>query len=127
VTAADLAKYHVALFGDPGSNRWIAKLNGKLPVRWTRDAVSLEGKSYPAADHYPALIYPNPLSPTHYVVLNSGLTIDDRGYRGDYGMPSLGDFAVLKAGAGEVGDAAVAGLFDEFWKFPKESSAAAGR
>ena len=36
---ADFAKYHVVLFGDPGSNKWIAKLNGKLPVKWTRDMV----------------------------------------------------------------------------------------
>jgi hypothetical protein len=25
VTEADFAKYHVVLFGDPGSNKWIAK------------------------------------------------------------------------------------------------------
>src|SRR6266550_2729462 len=34
VTADDLAKYHVVLFGDPGSNRVIQKWVGKLPVRW---------------------------------------------------------------------------------------------
>ena len=33
VTAADFAKYHVVLFGDPGSNKWIAKMNGKLPLQ----------------------------------------------------------------------------------------------
>jgi len=33
------------LFGDPGSNKWIAKLNGKLPVKWTRDMVSIGEKS----------------------------------------------------------------------------------
>ena len=74
VTAADFAKYHVVLFGDPGSNRWIAKLNGKLPLRWTEETVALGGQSFPAADACPALIYPNPLSPDHYVVINSGLT-----------------------------------------------------
>src|SRR5207244_896844 len=31
VTAADLAKYHVILFGDPGSNKLIAKALPKLP------------------------------------------------------------------------------------------------
>ena len=41
VTEADLAKYHVVLFGDPGSNAWIAKLNGKLPVKWTKETVAL--------------------------------------------------------------------------------------
>lgn len=28
VTARDFAKYNVVLFGDPGSNRWIARLRG---------------------------------------------------------------------------------------------------
>src|SRR6266446_3192019 len=41
VTEADFAEYHVVLFGDPGSNKWIARLNGKLPVKWTRETVTL--------------------------------------------------------------------------------------
>src|SRR5256885_5146547 len=32
VTESDMQKYHLVLFGDPGSNRWIAKLNEKLPL-----------------------------------------------------------------------------------------------
>ena len=48
VTAADFAKYHVVLFGDPGSNRWIAKLNGKLPpLHWTKETVALGSRSFP--------------------------------------------------------------------------------
>src|SRR5262249_16718196 len=74
VTDSDLAKYNVILFGDPGSNRWIAKVNGKLPVRWTRESVTLGSKSFQAADHFPVLAYPNPLHPSRYVVINSGLT-----------------------------------------------------
>jgi len=117
VTLADFAKYNVVLFGDPGSNRWIAKMNGNLPVTWTRESVSLGGQKFPSVDSFPALVYPNPLSPSHYVVLNTGLTMEDREYRGDYGMPRLGDFAVLKVNEGaDVGDVAYAGLFDEAWK-----------
>ena len=117
VTESDFAKYNVVLFGDPGSNRWIAKTMAKLPVRWTRDTVSLGEQKFPAADHFPALVYPSPLSPSHYIVLNTGLTIDDREYRGDYGMPRLGDFAVLKVKDGaDAGDVAYAGLFDEEWQ-----------
>lgn len=120
VTTADFAKYNVVLFGDPGSNRWIAKMNGKLPVTWTKETVSLGGQKFPAAESFPALVYPNPLSPSHYVVLNTGLTMEDREYRGDYGMPRLGDFAVLKVKEGaDVGDVAYAGLFDEAWQLPK--------
>ncbi|MGH9663091.1 MAG: hypothetical protein ACRD9L_01540, partial [Bryobacteraceae bacterium] len=119
VTPADFAKYNVVLFGDPGSNRWIAKVKSKLPVQWTRETVRLGGRSFPAATDFPALIYPNPLNPSHYVVLNSGLTIDDREYRGDYGLPRLGDFAILRAKEGaDTGDVEEAGLFDEFWRLP---------
>jgi hypothetical protein len=119
VTHADFQKYHVVLFGDPGSNRWIAKLNGKLPVRWTKQTVGYGGQAYPSADHLPALIYPNPLNPSKYVVLNTGLTIEDREYAGEYPMPRLGDFAVLRVKEGaDFPDTAEAGLFDERWQLP---------
>ena len=120
VTEADIAKYHVVLFGDPGSNKWIAKLNGKLPVKWSKDTVAIGTQSFPAAESFPALIYPNPLNPSKYVVLNTGLTIEDRGYNGDYGTPLWGDYAIVKAKAGsEVPELLSAGLFDENWKLPK--------
>jgi pimeloyl-ACP methyl ester carboxylesterase len=117
VTDADFAKYHIVLFGDPGSNRWIANLNGKLPVKWTRDTVTIGAESFPAKDSFPAMIYPNPFNPAKYVVLNTGLTIEDRGYNGDYGTPLWGDYAIVRAHPGaEVPDLITAGLFDENWK-----------
>ena len=54
MTEADIAKYHVVLFGDPGSNKWIAKLNGKLPVKWSKDTVAIGTQSFPAAESFPA-------------------------------------------------------------------------
>jgi pimeloyl-ACP methyl ester carboxylesterase len=120
VTEADFAKYHVVLFGDPGSNRWIARLNGKLPFAWTWQSVTLGGQSFPANENYPALIYPNPLHPAKYVVLNTGLTINDRGYNGDYGTPEWGDYAIVKVKPGEaVPEVVTAGLFDERWQLPR--------
>jgi pimeloyl-ACP methyl ester carboxylesterase len=121
VTEADFAKYHVVLFGDPGSNRWIARLNGKLPFTWTEKNVALKGgQTFASSEHYPALIYPNPLQPTKYVVLNTGLTIDDRGYNGDYGTPVWGDYAIVKVKAGAaVPDLVTGGLFDERWGLAK--------
>jgi hypothetical protein len=129
VTAADMAKYHVVLFGDPGSNRLIARVAAKLPIAWTKDSVSLAGKSYPASENYPALIYPNPLNPAKYVVLNTGLTIPDSEYNADYGMPQWGDYAVVKVKDGaDVPDLVTAGLFDEKWQLsPTESLSAARR
>jgi pimeloyl-ACP methyl ester carboxylesterase len=120
VTDADLAKYHVVLFGDPGSNQWIAKLQGRLPVTWTKQSVTLGGQTFAANENYPALIYPNPLNPTKYVVLNTGLTINDRGYNGDYGTPEWGDYAIVKVKPGApVPDLVTGGLFDERWQLAK--------
>ena len=42
VTDADFARYHVVLFGDPGSNKWIAKMNGKLPFQRCRRPLTVE-------------------------------------------------------------------------------------
>jgi hypothetical protein len=68
------------------------------------------------------MIYPNPLAPSRYVVFNRGLTIAENSYRSDYGMPTLGDVAVLqmKAGADEP-EVAFAGFFDESWKLAEKT------
>jgi pimeloyl-ACP methyl ester carboxylesterase len=116
VTAEDFAKYNVALFGDPGSNRWIAKVAPKLPVKWTKQSVSVGRQNYSSASHIPVLVYPNPLSPAHYVVLNSGYTFEEREYTGDYAMPRYGDFAVLRLDQEPGSEVAQAGFFDESWK-----------
>jgi hypothetical protein len=114
------AQYHVVLFGDPGSNKVMAKMLAKLPVKWTRETVSLGAQSYPANEDFPALIYPNPLNPSKYVVLNTGLTIVEREYNGDYGMPQWGDYAIVKVKDGsETPDLVTAGLFDENWQLEK--------
>lgn len=120
VTEADIAKYHLVLFGDPGSNQWIAKVKDKLSVKWTEQSVSLGGQTFPANECYPAMVYPNPLNPAKYVVLNTGLTIEDRGYNGDYGTPLWGDYAIVKVKPGEsLPEMLTAGLFDETWQVSK--------
>jgi len=68
----------------------------------------------------PGADLPHPLNPKKYVVLNTGLTIVDRDYNGDYGMPRWGDYAIVKAKAGaDVPDLQIAGLFDENWQLQK--------
>ena len=120
VTESDFSKYNVVLFGDPGSNRWIARLAGRTPLQWTRETVTLGTRTFKSADHLPVLVYPSPLAPSRYIVLNSGLTIAENSYRSDYSMPTLGDVAVLQMKAGAEDPAiAFAGFFDEQWKLPE--------
>ncbi len=117
---------HTILFGDPQSNSLIAKVLPKLPITWTKDKLVVNGKSYDPATHVPVMIYPNPLSPGKYVVLNTGHTFSEKDLQGTNALlyPHLGDWAVIKPKptkaepwAYEVVDA---GLFDEFWQFPKK-------
>jgi hypothetical protein len=57
---------------------------------------------------------PDPLNSAKYVMLNTGLTIEDRGYNGDYGTPLWGDYAIVKVKPGTaIPDMIAAGLFDE--------------
>jgi hypothetical protein len=131
VTETDLQNYHVVLFGDPGSNQWIAKLHGKVPIGWTRDSVTVGSQSFGAPDSLPAFIYPNPLSPNRYVVVNSGLTAEWADWAGDFSTPQYGDYAVLRANGKDVPDVAHAGIFDEAWKLsssgiPRERSVTRG-
>ena len=81
---------------------------------------ALGAQSFPSKESFPASIYRNPLNPAKYVVPNTGLTIEDRGYNGDYGTPLWGDYAIVKVKPGAaVPDMLTAGLFDEHWQLPK--------
>lgn len=102
--AEDLAKYHVVLFGDPGSNAVLAKLVGKLPLGWTKDKVTMGDVSLGAGDVLPAMIYPNPLAPAKYMVLNSGIAGVVESWAGDFF-----DAAVWRLRAAAGGREGVAG------------------
>jgi hypothetical protein len=98
VTEADLKEKHLILFGDPGSNVWIAKALPALPLGWTPSELRLGGATVPSAQNAPALICANPLAPNHYLVLNSGHTFHEKEFAAyNYLLfPRLGDWAVMK-------------------------------
>ena len=116
VTEDDVKSRHLILFGDPGSNAWIAKALPGLPLAWTREQIRLRGKQYGAAEHAPVLICPSPLpgAEGRYVVLNSGHSFHPDELKINYlFFPRLGDWAVMKLGEKAPVDA---GIFDENWK-----------
>jgi hypothetical protein len=73
-----IATSNLVFWGDPSEQQ--------APGRRRREAadqVDAEGdhrgaQKYPADSHVPVLIYPNPLNPKRYVVLNSGFTFQDQ-------------------------------------------------
>lgn len=117
VVDADVEGHHLILFGDPGSNRLIARLLPELPLRWSPKDLTLAGATYASPDHVPVLVTANPLNPRRYVVLNSGPTFGAADFRGTNALlyPRLGDHAVYQA-AGRDGLLKATGYFDEGWK-----------
>ncbi|KAB2660155.1 MAG: prolyl oligopeptidase family serine peptidase [Verrucomicrobia bacterium] len=128
VTEADTRGKNLVLFGDPGSNPWIAKALPRLPVTWTRDQVCLGGIAASSGDHAPVFVCGSPFAADHYIVINGGHTFHEREFAAfNYLLfPRLGDWAVMRVKPGaerwqptaaEFPEEVVrAGYFDEAWK-----------
>ncbi len=123
VTEADIADSNLVLWGDFRSNKLLAKILRKAPIAWDWHAQGVRfGPKLFQGDHYvPVLIYPNPLNPKRYVVLNSGFTFREYDYLNNARqVPKLPDWAVLdvdvpatpRRPAGIV----TAGFFNERWE-----------
>jgi len=140
VTPAQMARQHLVLFGDPGSNQLLAKVLPGLPLGWTADELSMAGEKYPAGSHAPALIHINPLVERgdRYVVVNSGHTFHatELGSLNYLLFPRLGDWSVMRVGRspevpagatpvrGDLWEQGVlSGYFDEQWEFPEPKTA----
>ena len=121
VTAADAQRFNLILFGDPGSNSWLARVLPRLPIRWTREQCAIGDAKVSATDHALMLIQPNPLADGRCVVFNSGHTFHEKELASlNYLLfPRLGDWAVVKVSDDQSRpDAAVivrTGFFDEQW------------
>ena len=93
VTAADIAAHNIVLFGDPSSNAIYKRIAGRLPIAGAPTAWSSAAQKFPPT-HAPVFIFPNPLNPKKYVVINSGFTFHDQS-NNDMQSPKLPDWAVV--------------------------------
>ena len=115
VSDADIAAHNLVLFGDPQSNRLLARIADKLPIRWSDSSLKVGQKTFDAATHIPVLIFPNPLNQKRYVVVNSGFTFPEAGKGSNAQQtPKLPDYAVLDVA--NNGAVALADFFDEQWR-----------
>ena len=116
---------NLVLWGDPASNPLIAKLVPRLLLQWNAGGLRLGTNRFDATTHVPVLIYPNPLNPTCYIILNSGPTFFDFGAASNAQQtPKLPDFAVLDITVPRAErltrGVKLAGFFDEQWQLPAE-------
>ena len=93
ISAGDIANSNVALFGDPSSNAVYRRIADRLPIRWTASGVTVGTEKFDA-NRAPVFIFPNPLNPQKYVVINSGFTFHDQS-NNDMQSPKLPDWAVV--------------------------------
>jgi dienelactone hydrolase len=116
VTDEEMAASNLVLWGDPHSNRLFGRIAKRLPILWDTQGVHIGGKIYSLRDHVPVMIYPNPLNPKHYVVINSCFTFSEAAPTSNaLQIPKLPDYAVFDLKSKCVVEA---GFFDEEWKLP---------
>ena len=119
LTGKQLAESHIVVWGDPQSNSILGKVIGKLPIKWDKRGLSVNGRLYGPTEAYPVLVYPNPLNPDKYIVLNSGYTWYEHSAGSNaLHTPKLPDWGVIRLSDGpqQVLDA---GFFDESWQLKK--------
>ena len=96
VTDADIAAHNLILWGDPSSNSRAGEDRRQAADPLGRTKIQVGTGDYAAAEHVPVLIYPNPLNPKRYVVLNSGFTFREYDYLNNARqVPKLPDWAVI--------------------------------
>ena len=120
ITPADIANSNLILWGDPSSNKILAQIADKLPIKWSATNIQVGGKTYSSTQHLPLLIFPNPLNPKHYVVLNSGFTFREDNASNARQTPKLPDWAIVDITVPpsplRVGRIVNAGFFGEQWE-----------
>ncbi len=121
-----IANNNLILFGDPGSNSLLAEILPQLPVKWDESKITVNGVDYDPNQHGLSLVYPNPLNPKRYIVINSGHTFHEKDFKASNSwlFPRLGDIAVQKftrqadEGGGYIEETVFSDLFDSQWQLP---------
>ncbi|RCS54425.1 hypothetical protein DTL42_04585 [Bremerella cremea] len=121
LTDEQIANSNLILFGDPGSNAVLAKIADKLPIEWGQESITVGDKNFKSSENAPVMIYPNPLNPKKYVVINSGFTYREYAYLNNARqVPKLPDWAIVdtttKPNALWPGKIVAADFFDEAWQ-----------
>jgi hypothetical protein len=122
ITEEDIARNHLVLWGDPQSNTLLGKLAGELGIRWDKTRIHTPAAGYPVEQFVPVFIYPNPLNPQRYVVVNSSFTFREYDYLNNARQtPKLPDWAILDitkpVTARAPGGITAAGFFGEKWEW----------
>ncbi|MFK7999454.1 MAG: extensin family protein [Polyangiales bacterium] len=118
---------HVVLYATPGSNSVLARVAGALPIKLEEDAIMVGTERFGGRDVGVRFVYPNPLAPHRYMIVQGAMTADDVS-RGNKLPEFLPDYAVydgreLRSQQRRVAGRSrlrTAGNFDDRWRLPGE-------
>ena len=142
VTDDDMKNCNLILWGDNSSNAVLKRIAAEpispttpakdasdtpklagppFPILWGQNELNFKAYRLDSTRYVPVLIYPNPLNPKRYVVLNSGPTFREFALLNNSDQtPKLPDWAIVDirtpADAKWPGLIYDAGFFDEQWK-----------
>lgn len=132
LTRADMQDANIVLWGDPRSNETLQVLHERLPIQWdvAQKQLQVGDQMFDATTHLPLMIYPNPLAPHRYVVLNSSFTYREYDYLNNARQtPKLPDWAIVDVrtppNSRYPGKVVAADFFDEAWQLKPPRAAAA--
>ncbi len=126
INDTDIASSNLVLWGDPQSNAVLKKVVDRLPISWNKDRIKVGDRTFPADTHALILIYPNPLNPNRYVVLNSSFTHREYDYLNNARqVPKLPDWAIVDTqtppNSRYPGSIVDADFFGEHWELKPQN------
>lgn len=133
VTDDVLQTHNLILVGTPETNQCLARLAAKLPVRFEKRGKAgaealhyvIGDEAWPAEGHGLQMLYPNPLHPSRYVLVISGIPWGPAIAR-NHIFDMLPDFIVFGADKAADGtdsqEAVFAGYFNSSWRLDPRST-----
>lgn len=126
VTPELMKRSHLALYGAPGQNAVLDRVQGSLPIRVEDGAVVLSsGERFQGRDVGVRFIYPNPEAPERYVLVHTGVTADAVArtrnlpdFLPDYVVYDRRTTASRPRLIANRNRQLAAGYFDRFWRLP---------
>lgn len=113
----EIASNNLLLFGTPATNKFLARVADKLPIRITEDTFAIGEHTFPSKGNGLIFCYPNPLNPARYLVVHAGLFYGDA-LSDNHKYDLLPDFIVYNADRDydSTNCYLCAGFFDMGWK-----------
>lgn len=125
VTESHIRNAHLVLYGTPGANSVLERIAKQLPIGVNDNGVTIALQQYQDRGVGTRFIYPNPLNPSHYVIVQAAPST--QAVMAGNNLPDfLADYVIYDSQSTQTRARLVAGkrapvaagFFDRFWQVP---------